>query len=78
MKHIFLALLAVILVIGLTACSAEERQAQDEKTDGENNMAYSSWDDVPMNTYRKETITVDYNGQTIWGVVYIPETDDEK
>ena len=78
MKHIFLALLTVVLVIGLTACSADERQAQDGKTDDENNLEYSSWDDVPMNTYREETITADYNGQTIWGVAYIPETDDEK
>ena len=78
MKHIFLALLTVVLVIGLTACSAEERQAQDGKSDDENNLEYSSWDDVPMNTYREETITADYNGQTIWGVAYIPETDDEK
>ena len=31
-----------------------------------------------MNTYREEIITVDYNGQKIWGVAYIPETDDEK
>ena len=78
MKHIFPALLAIVMIIGLTACSAEERQAQDGKTDDENNLEYLSWDDAPMNTYREETITVDYNGQTIWGVTYIPETDDKK
>ncbi len=33
---------------------------------------------VPVNEYREETITVDYNGQTIWGVAFIPELDREK
>lgn len=38
----------------------------------------TSWDDVPVNKYREETITVDYNGQTICGVAFIPELNREK
>ena len=39
---------------------------------------YTSWEDMPVNEYGEETITVDYNGQTIWGVAFIPELDREK
>lgn len=37
---------------------------------------YTSWEDVPVNDYGEEIITVDYNGQTIWGVAFIPELKD--
>lgn len=39
---------------------------------------FNSWDEVPVNKYQEKTIEVDYNGQTIWGIAYIPETGQEK
>ena len=47
-----------------------------EQVDSRNE--YTSWEDMPVNEYGEETITVDYNGQTIWGVAFIPELDREK
>ena len=73
MKQMLLIVLAAILVIGVTACSTSSGQEQNDKTATDTNMTYKSWDDVPLNTYREEIITVDYNGQNIWGIAYIPE-----
>ena len=33
---------------------------------------YSSWDDVPANNFKKEVIGLQYNGQYIYGIAYIP------
>ena len=52
-----------------------EGKTEDE---GRNEMYYTSWDEVPVNDYREETITVDYNGQKIWGVAYIPQLNQER
>ena len=52
--------------------------SQIEDTGKKQSDEYTSWDDVPVNEYREETITVDYNGQTIWGVAFIPELNREK
>ena len=43
----------------------------------EETTTYSSWDDVPANTYEKETLSFDFNGQTIYGVAYIPQLEME-
>ena len=37
-----------------------------------------SWDDIPVNDYRQEEITVDLNGQTITGAALIPELEQKK
>ena len=78
MKQLFIIMLAAVLVIGLTACAAENGQAQNDNTGSEASLTYKSWEDVPLNTYNEETITVDYNGQKIWGAAYIPEKDLDK
>ena len=50
-----------------------------ETTDSETTKkVYSSWEEVPANDYREEIITVDYNGQKIWGVAYIPQLEQKK
>ena len=47
-----------------------------EGMDGE--RLYSSWDEVPENDYGQQTMTVNHNGQTIWGIAYIPQTNTDK
>lgn len=64
---------------GITESAAAASQIEEENNTGKKQGdEYTSWDDVPVNEYREETITVDYNGQTIWGVAFIPELDREK
>ena len=59
---------------------AEQGQENDHnETDStEPAKIFNSWDEVPVNKYQEKTIEVDYNGQTIWGIAYIPETGQEK
>ena len=56
---------------------SDSKANKREKTGESQIMLYTSWDEVPENDYRQETITVDYNGQKIWGVAYIPDLDRE-
>ncbi|MEE1158829.1 MAG: alpha/beta fold hydrolase, partial [Atopobiaceae bacterium] len=39
---------------------------------------YSSWDDVPANNFKKEVIGLNYNGQHIYGIAYIPKLGMQK
>lgn len=93
MKNVFIIILAILLVIGLSACAAfrkpqnntgiadpsqNEESPDNSTTNNEERTMYSSWDEVPKNDYREETITVDYNGQKIWGVAYIPKLDQNR
>lgn len=59
--------LILLAMLCLTACTRGQNGATEDKT--------AAWEDVPVNTYRQQTITVDHAGQTIWGVALIPETE---
>ena len=50
---------------GITEKATAERQIEEENNTRKKQSEYTSWNDVPVNKYREETITVDYNGQTI-------------
>ena len=88
MKNVFIIILGILLLLGITACAAKQQsqnspqgtnssQGETTEADMKNNTVYSSWSQVPENDYREETITVDYNGQTIWGIAFIPELDQD-
>lgn len=64
---------------GITESAAAAGQIEGENNTGKKQSdEYISWEDMPMNEYGEETITVDYNGQTIWGVAFIPELNTDK
>lgn len=64
---------------GMTENATPTGQIEEENNTGKKQGdEYTSWEDMPVNEYGEETITVDYNGQTIWGVAFIPELDREK
>ena len=88
MKNVFIIILGILLLLGITACAAKQQsqnspqgtnssQGETTEADMKKNTVYSSWSQVPENDYREETITVDYNGQTIWGIAFIPELDQD-
>lgn len=88
MKNAIIILLGVLMLLGITACASKQQSQSnqqdtntslDETTEADmkKNTVYSSWSEVSENDYREETITVDYNGQTIWGIAFIPELDQE-
>ena len=77
MKRVRL-LLSLILVLLLAACGTSQNPSQTEGSASDSakqQVAYTSWADVPVNEYREEVITVDYKGQTIWGKAFIPQLD---
>lgn len=51
---------------------------EDSETGITQEMKYSSWEEVPVNGYREETITTTYEGQKIWGIAYIPDLGRER
>lgn len=88
MKNALIIVLGILMVLGMTACASRAQRpnnpqdtstSQDETTEADmkKNMAYAAWSEVPENDYREETITVEYNGQKIWGIAFIPELDQE-
>ena len=87
MRKVLIIILALLLACSMTACAfskqsknntvPEQPSQEPADTEGAEKKKFTSWNEVPKNTYREETITVDYNGQKIWGVAYIPELDKE-
>lgn len=61
------------LMEAFRSLNRQSTQAEFTYITSEEKMTYKSWNEVPQTSYREEVITVDYNGQTIWGVAYIPE-----
>ncbi|MBO7405874.1 MAG: hypothetical protein J6V24_13015, partial [Clostridia bacterium] len=90
MKRTVCLILSMLLLLGLSACTAPKPEqngtegaptAQPEQTEAPTaapDEVPLSWDDIPVNDYRQEEITVDLNGQTIPGVVLIPNLEVEK
>lgn len=81
MNKIVSILLLIMIAITVAACSIKADDSANKESikdpEKEQRMEYASWEDVSVNDYREETVTVDYNGQTIWGIAYIPETEQE-
>ena len=84
-RFLLMVLLVFLFAVSVAACGI--RTDKSDTTETKINMddtvlqqkiKYSSWEEVPKNDYREETITVDYNDQKIWGVAYIPKTEQEK
>lgn len=50
----------------------------EEQIPSTGEIRYSSWSEVPENKYDEKTIEIDYNGQTIWGIAYIPNAGKDK
>lgn len=53
-------------------------ETEGATTAAEEAPRYTAWNEVPTNEYRQEEITVDLNGQTVWGVVLIPALEQER
>ncbi len=82
-RAVFLLMIGFLMM--MSACSSdksaktgpdptETEQTESTGTIEQSIHTPSSWDELPMNQYREEVRTVDYNGQEIWGLAYIPDT----
>ena len=73
--------LSVMLVLLLSACGSGQVSSRNEdasSTMEQQAVSYASWEDVPASEYEREIVTVDCDGQTIWGVAYVPKLDKER
>ncbi|MCM1330728.1 MAG: lysophospholipase [Ruminococcus sp.] len=79
--------LGILFSLILAGCGISEptspdnsliEKLQQNKNLGDETVMLSEFDDTPVYEYRQREITVKNNGQKIYGIAYIPDTDGEQ
>ena len=77
MKKVLLMICILCLFSGCGQRNTNDMEDRERKEDNMSDeladIAYASWNDVPVTKYIEKEIVVDYNGQRIWGIAYIPD-----